>query len=423
MNTRQFKHDMIRGLGSCYLELSNNESIEQFKSNVMFGCLNPISYEHQMEGTRSHYIYRLLQFFNDDLFFEEAIIKKLNGRVSNDDLFIHLVERLSHFANDGSLLSKQSLYQQYDKLITKRHFTDIDAIKLDYLSVLLLGIDGIRFVKYHLKKVKKVSHKITTEDLGWLYYSISRKYKEKYTELIQEVYPSYPKEISYPFEQIDFSFDNLLKHIDDENWFIRFSAFSSRTDDIELVKAIDYVIDTNNIQYRKQLLQLFKRDSGTNYRISEIIEMIGKYGEDVDRLIYHYCRNVKDSRIKKLGLSLLDNKSSRSYGLQMIIHNYASNDSDLLIKYTKKVKVDYTDSEDWFYLFSSLLDFLDNKKKNLPTELLFYIYNESLTSYKREHAFDIMKKRGIIDIITLTEAQYDSDFDISNKAKRIIKKK
>lgn len=74
MNVRQFKHDMIRGLGSCYLELQKCENIDRFKSTVLFGCLNDISFDHQIEGTRSHYIYRLMKFFNDDKYFENAII-------------------------------------------------------------------------------------------------------------------------------------------------------------------------------------------------------------------------------------------------------------------------------------------------------------------------------------------------------------
>lgn len=340
----------------------------------------------------------------------------------NDNLFIHLVERLALFSKDGSKEAKSVLYEQYQKLIMKRKFNKIDAIRLDYLCVSLLNVDGLRFVKYHFKSIKNITNKISLGDLGWLYEFIVHQYKEKGKNLIKEVYPDYPKEIKFHFEQEDFTLNNLLNHIMDDNWFRRFSFFILQADKTEKAKVINHMIECEDVEVKLRLLIIVKQHEVSNYRITDVIAMIGKYGNNVDKHIYSYCAEVKDIQCKELGYSLLGEKALRAYGLQMIIQNYENKDKELVIKYTKKIKVDYDETEDWFYLYDKVLSLLDNKKKNFPTELLRFIYRKSLYSSFRERAIEIMKKRGILDNKILLESLYDSDWDISKKAKRILKK-
>ena len=38
MTRKAFKYDMLRGLGSCVLELRNTRDIEKFRPLVLWGC-------------------------------------------------------------------------------------------------------------------------------------------------------------------------------------------------------------------------------------------------------------------------------------------------------------------------------------------------------------------------------------------------
>lgn len=422
MSLRRFKHDMIRGLGSCYCNLQSEKDIDKYKEIIQYGFLNPISFDQQIEGTRSNYLYELMKFFSDDYFFLESIILKLHKKNINENLFIHLVEHLVPFSEDGYIEATEELYRQYDKLINKKKFTKSDGKKLDRLCVCLVRIDGMRFIRNHISKIKKYTNKIKSADLSWLHYRIVRKYKQKGITLIKQVYSDFSTDPIYPTKPKDYKYISLIHSLGDKDHPRKMNLFSMKAEDSDKKKAIDYMIDNPNIEHKKSLLHILGIYEVLQYRVDDIINMIGKYDSEVNELIYYYCTELKDNKSRTLGYSLLENVYYRALGLQMIIQNYSDKDRDIIVRYTKKVKVDYKETEDWFNLFSKLIELLDNKKKNLPEELLLHIYNESLTSFKRELAFDIMKKRGMLTKKLLSEAIHDSDYDISKKAKRLFKK-
>ncbi len=422
MTLKQFKHDMIRGLGTCIIELENSNDISQYKSIVLFGCLNTISYEHQIEGTRSRYMYELIKYFNDDSYFENSIICKFKKNLKSVTLIVTLIERLAYFAGNGSDKAKQILYEKYEYLIHKNNITHDNGIVLDWLCVNLLQVYGYKFLKYHIETVKQMKKYIEEDHLGWFYYSAIQRYKEKAGSLLKSIHPHYDNKPEFTFEQNDFSFQNIFNHLMDENFFIRFNAFSFRADELEIKKAINFLIEDGNVIKKKRLLRLLSRKP-IDHNIGKIIEMIGKYPDNLDKIILEYCSNIPNNNfVKRLGYSLLEERSTRSFGLQMIINSYKSSDKESVIYYTKKLKIDYDDIEYWYDTFSALLNLIYSKKKDVPIELLQYIFNETLNSYQREYVIDIMKRKKIQNMNILYIAKYDSDYDVVKKAKKLIER-
>jgi len=422
MTLKEFKHDMLRGLGTCFIEMNNSTEIDKYKPIVLFGCLNVLSYEHQMEGTRSGYIYDLTQYFHDDPYFENAIIDKFNKNPRGTTRIITLIERLAQFAMNGSQRSKNTLYAKYDKLIHKKNISSDDGIILDYLCVNLLDVSGYRFFKYHVNIMEQFNTNIDDTQLGWFYFKVQQKYKNKGIELLKTIHPEYGNNSKSTYKQKDNSFKDILNHLTDADFYLRRIAFSYRADESEIRKAIDFLIDDTDLNRKQRLFSLLRNDI-IDYRIDDVIEMIGKYSPEIDMQIYKYCSNLVKSPVsKKIGYSILDKPFLRSFGLQMIIRNYESADLDTVVEYTKKVKVDYEDSEEWYSLFSRLLVLMDSKSKNHPVSLLKYIFFETLSSYHREQAFDIMKKRRLLAKQFIEIACFDSDWNIVEKANKELSK-
>lgn len=422
MSVRRFRHDMIRGIGSCYIELQNSSNIEQYKSTILYGLLNPISFDQQIEGTRSYYLYELVKNFKDDLYFLDNLISRLQRRIPNEDLFIHLIEHLVPFAQDGYIEAKDELYRQYRKHIAKPKFSETDGIKLDLLCVGLLRVNGLKFLRYHIKEMQDKTHKISSDDLGWFHYNIVQKYKEKGTELIRQVYPEYTNEVKYKKDRLEYNFENLLKYLDSNEWNRKLFFYSRMASSYDIERTIDYLLECQIESHIRRVLELLSIGLNNKYRLNNILDLIGQYDSEMDELIYKYCSNVEDPLTRELGYTLVNTKKYRALGLQMIVRNYQSEDKNFVKEYTKKVRVDYRETEDWFHLYARLLELFNSKKRNLPDELLFYIYHESLTSYYREWAFDIMKKKKLLSEEIVEEATFDSDYDISKKAKRYLKK-
>jgi len=422
MTLKKFKHDMIKGLGTCIIELENSTEIEKYKPIVLFGCLNVLSYEIQIEGSRSEFIYDLTQYFNDDSYFENAIIEKLNKKLKNNILIISLIERLAQFAMSGSERSKNTLYAKYDKLIHKKNISRDDGIILDWLCVNLLDVSGYRFLKYHVEAMRKLTIVIDDSHLGWFYSKVQQRYKNNGAQLLKSIYPEYGNNSNLSTEQKDFSFMNILSHLMDENFYYKYGSFVYTADDLEIEKAIDFLIDDEDLDKKLRLFDLLDGDI-KDYRINDVIDMIGRYSPEIDKKIYDYCCSVKQSPVtKKLGYSLLDKPLLRSYGIQMIIRNYDSTDLETVVEYSKKVKIDYEDTEEWYSLFSMLIILMDSQNKNQPISLLHYIFYETLSSFHRELVFDIMKKRRLLTKQLIDIAYYDSDWDIVKKAKRSLSK-
>lgn len=422
MTLKEFKHDMIRGLGTCIIELENSTEIDIYKPIVLFGCLNILSYEHQIEGTRSEYIYELTQYFHDDTYFENAIIDKFNKNLRNSTLIITLVERLTQFALSGSERSKNTLYAKYDELIQNKKISEDDGIILDYLCVNLIDVSGYRFFKYHVNSMEKLNRIVDDSHLGWFYSKVQQRYKNKAIELLKKIYHDYGSNPNSTIEQGDYSFMNMLNHLMDEDFYLRRIAFAYRADESEIRKAIDYLIEDTDINRKRMLFSLFRKDI-KDYRINDVVAMLGKYSPEIDRQKYEYCSYVVKSPVtKKIGYSLLNEPLLRSYGIQMIIRNYESTDLETVVKYTKKVKVDYEDTEEWNSLYSMLLNLMDSRNKNQPISLLQYIFFETLDSFHRELAFDIMRKRKLLTKQLIEIACYDSDWDIVDKAKKPLSK-
>ena len=72
-----FKQNMLRGLGKCHIDILKSNNKEIFREDILYGALNPISYDVYFEGTKCWYIYDLILGMRDNDYFETKIIEKL----------------------------------------------------------------------------------------------------------------------------------------------------------------------------------------------------------------------------------------------------------------------------------------------------------------------------------------------------------
>ena len=56
--TQKFKSAIKRGTGEAFLLIKKNPQID-FSKYIIYGALNNLSYDNQMEGSRARYIYKL----------------------------------------------------------------------------------------------------------------------------------------------------------------------------------------------------------------------------------------------------------------------------------------------------------------------------------------------------------------------------
>ena len=66
-----FKQNMLRGLGKCHIDILKSNNREIFREDILYGALNPISYDIYYEGTKCWYIYDLILGMRDNDYFED----------------------------------------------------------------------------------------------------------------------------------------------------------------------------------------------------------------------------------------------------------------------------------------------------------------------------------------------------------------
>jgi hypothetical protein len=105
----------------------------------------------------------------------------------------------------------------------------------------------------------------------------------------------------------------------------------------------------------------------------------------------------------------------------MICKYYSKEDHDTVVSYAKALPIAY-DNYGWHAAFSTILDLFRTKRRNLPKELLYYMYENTLCSECREYYVREMKRQKLLTEQIIEECKHDSNYDIRKYAGRLRRK-
>ena len=118
MTKREFKYAMQRGLGRGILELKHTDHIEKYRALVLWGCSHELAYDAQCEGSRSFYLYEMIQLFPDIMPFLERAEKRMRQCIRDTGWeFSQNCQLLALFAGDGNEFAIRSLQRCYEHLL------------------------------------------------------------------------------------------------------------------------------------------------------------------------------------------------------------------------------------------------------------------------------------------------------------------
>lgn len=444
MKKREFEYAMKRGLGRCVLEFRSNENIEKFRDIVLKGCLNNYSYDTQCEGTRSEYMY-VLQSYYGDIYFEEKIIEKFSGKITNIWLFDHLANLLYLFADDGSKKAYEAIIDKYNYMYTRlRKNTNMDTWEqFEWLCVWLVTLEGYeRFKKVILDLADYYERKNESEPycFNW-FWSASKDYCHE-NMMEQFIMESDRKGIRI-FENSlsDFVYkrkkegEEQLKEkkrklevptpeqlIEECNWksngiiylnLKRRLAFGAHATDQQVKELAEIIVRTqNNKSLQAGLLRVFYKRAFP----LDVKYLIG-YAEDENKVLREAAMEalslVKDERVREYAYGLIRKERSFEYALGMLFRNYRKEDDGVILKLLKKQRVCYRDGV-WHGVFSDALDWLE-ANPDAPVEAVYYLYEHTLCSCCRACIVKLMMERGIMTEDIRRECEYDSNSDVREK--------
>ncbi len=451
MNKRDFTFCMKCGSGRCQVILENNKNIEKFRAAVLYGCLTPLSYDEQCEGTRGAYIYRLARCFNDDEYFVIPASEKFSG-LSSDCVyyFTHLADLLFCFADNGNKTAAHALEQKY-KLLLSEALTTRRSMKLnrildnfEYLCICISDLnddkqllkvsenlgeifihlkkDGIEKLQFHFiwffqhsdKKLnrksfrKKLDKLAETSDAVKMFIDVLNFKKPETFHTKTEPLPA--EEI---ISRITSSENNsvilparLRRHL-----------FKNPETKIQTEQAVVAECDENK---KAALLRLFcSRYCVFSLDPSILINYTKSQNTALQSAAFDSLSYIKNPAVHDFAAGLIMQNKNDTNALELLITNFQPEDAEVIFRLLKSLPVSYNEYK-WH---SAVLSIIDQAYENVkfPLKILMYIYEHSLCSCCRARVLEIMKKQKMLSEDILYECTFDSNEDIREFAEKLKK--
>lgn len=197
MLKRRFINNVKRGLGSGFIELFNAKDKEDYRESLVYCLTHNCTYDFIFEGSKGDYLYRLINLYEDRLYFIDIVKNQLlNLNSFNNSFHSQLLDILIEDYYNGNKDIKKFFNEYYSYFINNCKWNRNKINCFDYLSIKMSTLFGIRKVKDIVSDWEKL--KINIRDY-WFGIHISEKYK-KYNLIDIESHSETNNKYNHTFE-------------------------------------------------------------------------------------------------------------------------------------------------------------------------------------------------------------------------------
>lgn len=461
MTKKQFKYDMQRGLGSCILALKESKDLEKYQDIIIWGCKHDLAYDTQCEGTRSYYLYQMIQFFKDLKPFYEAVTSGVDKCISRDGWeFSQHVELLAFMACGGYEPAIKKLDEGYFYLLNflmchrnhhRKERENLEAVCLAFISCSYDNVELIK--KKYIDIVNDLGRLFVTKTKQYSFYhfewfqshsedvlgkneteSLLRKYcnlegVKGYLESRKQ-YLNEKQEITHKNAENNtfYSANNLYQMIKEGkrigNGLPRLTPFYMKNPKrrIEVDKLSGIYETEPDEAVRIELLKLLGDSFQASFgNVEKLIADSKSENEQLSEAAFRVLCNIKEERVHEYALELIRENRLKYMPYIMLIRNYQPREMAMIIELVKSVPI--SSDGNWHEVFFAVQDlFKDKDIKEPPKELLFYIYKNTLCSTCREYVVTEMGRRRMLTKEILEECCFDCNNDIRVYAHRKLEK-
>lgn len=419
-----FKQNMLRGLGKCHVEMLESSNREVFREDILYGALNPISYDVYYEGTKCWYIYDLILGMRDNDYFENKIIEKLEkSKKLSIRTFNHLTDLLDQFAYDGSIRAKDVLEEQYQLLLSRKRFSHDDYEKLCNLIKIFNDLYGNKKIDKVLDDVYryKLTHKSFDVTNLWFIQSMVFNIDDVFINKIKAYFPEFDFDYNknnIPIRLENVSMDDIRNaNIEDFSLYVRSLDKKYHKELLDYLFEIDdkekSIIIVNNLKISNKLF---------NEKIDRLLELIKKYDLQHQAYFLDFLIRHKSKKLRSLAYEMIENPTFKEHGIELLIVNHTKKDEDYLYRYFKSVKFNFNGHKSHEYVSNIIKYFNNGGKDERIKSLLVYYYENNYCSFCRKEIIDIMKKFNLLTENIIDEMRYDCNYDIRKMAKKMLVK-
>lgn len=427
MTQKQFKEGLFRGQGRCILAVQAEP--DKYYQLVLWACSHELAFDAQFEGSRSWFVYQLIDCYEDRAPFIEAVIQSLK-RTKSDGGFrmLYLTELLYFLACDGEAVAKQALQYQYEKLYTdlfkiKRRPHRIFHERDDYAMICeVLGERKKFFIKIanDIGRLYLDNSFYNCHDFDWLYDSLA---KPRLSTLKKEAKKSeniaaYLRMGKIYEDEWENRKNNPISNRPKRSTILSL-WLKRRADKATVLQYAQNYQEQSEPEARAEALTAFCRCPYPE----NPLPVIKDASSDCDKLktaAWKALENIRHPLVREFAMQHLTNDSTAV--LPIIITNYQPDDASLLENLLTSLPVDFNNTSGWHDIQMDILEMAHNNLK-APAALLLHIYETTYCSWCRERTLRQMAKRRMVTDEMLQECLWDCNSDIRSYARACLNRR
>ena len=408
------------GLGRCAIALQSTENKEKYRKVLLWGCTHPLTRFIALDGTRSCYLYELLQQFGDKEYFLQPILTAFESCTSaRYPLFAQLCDLLALFAEEKGAVS--GVFQCLDYLC-------VDLFELKGESAVWRSAEEL--ARLFFAKPRAKAH------LGWYMFRIADCRGGKLLSALEKAGKG------------NAMLGAFAKAVKDSGRVPRSRGEEEESGRAE--KALTHLqrACTQGENYReKDLLQIQLRANRAQGEVfARLIRaeqseqrkarLIGSLTEENNALsaseLFAYTsstdRSLKDAAYAAIASLKIEGRRAFAqqritvgqdlpYAAALLAGEYENEDKEAFLRALHAV-----DNHTAHWVFSKILDAVIQGKTPLPRETLPYIYENTPCEICREYAVRALSRRRMADAAMIEEWRFDSSSEIRDLAESKLRR-
>ena len=395
MTKEMFLWHAKRGHGDCFFAM--NQDAAKYRPCVEKILVNNYAFLSEDEY-RSFYACELIKFYNDDSFFAQLMWRKLvKANFDNYFLVDYLINNLYFiFQRNKKIDFTDKIRAMLITRLKKENFTIGESKSIQ--SLLSLIIDSKMDIDYE-SIVKKHQHtyfhsNLDLSDIDYCYHLGLNKSKHNLTS-----------NGSCDFYDFDSLKSFLKQDVTDKELYMVSKKIDSDCFDY-LFELIVGNPTTNNIKTNILKMIYFSNIKINSNRLRSLLSIEKELNVEEKKLVYSILANVKT--ILKTEET---NKMSDWLFIRLALNNYKEDYYQEIHKRVKRMHINYCDSDLWFEVESSLINYF--KKKNIDARLLSDLrifLKKGLSSLSRYRIALILKKYDKLTECEKSYLSYDANY-------------
>lgn len=439
----EFRRYMQCGLGRCALILRNTGNKERYQKILLWGCTHPLTRLIILNGTRSCYLYGLLELFGEREYFLRHILTAFEKCTSAQyPLFAQLCDLLALFAEDGEAEAGAALEKRCAALIGESLSEGARAGAyrcLDYLLVDLFEWKGEEAVRRSAGELARLlSEKPgAKKDLGWYLFRVADYRRGKFLSDLEKegkenavlgIFAKAVKESNRPLRSKSKEEDERRA----ENALARLQMSCERGLNYRAKDLLHIHLYAGRLQGETfaQLIRAEQRERQKARLLGSLTERNNALSaSELYALTSSGCRSLKDAAYK--AIASLKCGDRRAFALRRIAEGkdlpYAA--ALLAGEYKREDKEAFlhalcaADNDTDHWVFSSILEAAAEKHTPLPGEAFLHIYENTPCEICREDAVRALSRRRMADAAMVEEWRFDSSPEIRTFAEHKLRRK